>query len=80
MCTYLVEEKSHDPKKKMKSVNNNLCKGYWDYWLMNGAFPSISSFFQHCSLCIVEDHFQLASLVLKQIIMEKQNVDQENAR
>ena len=33
-------------------------------------------FFQHCSLCIVEDLFQLASLVLKQIIMEKQNEDE----
>ena len=28
MCIYLMEEKSHDPKKKMKSVKNNLCEGY----------------------------------------------------
>ena len=28
MSIYLVEEKSHDRKKKMESVNNNLCKGY----------------------------------------------------
>ena len=29
MCIYLVEEKPHDPKKNMKSVDNNLCEWNW---------------------------------------------------
>ena len=28
LCIYLMEEKSHDPEKKMESVDNNL--GEWN--------------------------------------------------